>query len=273
MTIAGPGGSAASGGLEFFSTQNPSGYHGWVGRIYGAVPAGSFASAPMIISVPSPTGAEVQTMALVDGRVGIGTTAPQRKLDVVGDVRASGSLLEKTTTLNPTTAGWYRIANGQEYMGGTVRISGRFDNKVTDVEISFNISGYTVGGAIQQTRMSTYNGGSISDIRISSNGGSSVFLDVYIPSVTTPQPLVVSGYGAHMPELVANPIPGAVAGVANVSILRLDHGFRTTHGGYFGGDVGVGTTSPTSKLHVAGDIKADGVIRTNGPAGDIPMFQ
>ena len=42
-----------------------------------------------------------------------------------------------------------------------------------------------------------------------------------------------------------------------------------------GSNVGIGTAAPAvgAKLHVAGDAKFDGVIRTNGPAGDIPMFQ
>ena len=39
-----------------------------------------------------------------------------------------------------------------------------------------------------------------------------------------------------------------------------------------GGNLGIGTSAPTARLHVKGDVKVEGVIHTTGAAGDIPMF-
>ena len=162
------------------------------------------------------------------GKVGVGTSTPKVTLDVNGDIQGT-NLLEKSVTFTPTAVGWYRIVAASETSGGVVRIYNRgYDNTVTDIELQYNISGYGIGGAIQQTRFSNYNGGVIGNARISSNGGNTVYLDIYVRTAGGPQPIKLYGFGPNFSGFVPSPVVGAAAGPANVSTLELGHGLRTT---------------------------------------------
>ena len=176
-------------------------------------------------------------------------------LVVTGSIRTSDLLLEKIASFTPTTVGWYRIANVGGSGGGLVRISGNYDNTITDVELQFNIGGYGTDGSIQQTRYASYNGGAISQARISSDGGFNCYLDIYISTAGSPAAMSLYFYGPKMQSPVASPVVGAVVGSTNVRTLSLGHGFRTTNGSNFAetsGNVGIGTASPGNKFHVLG---------------------
>lgn len=170
------------------------------------------------------------------GNVGIGTPAPNHALDVVGiinassDIQTSGNLIEKKVEFTPTTTGWYRIALQGGRQGGVVRIHGGYDNSYSDIELQYNIGGYGVGGSIQQTRYSSYNGGVVNQARISSNGSNETYLDIHVYKATTPGPITLYGYGPEMPSFIASPVVGAVAGASNEFVLSLGHGFRSTSG-------------------------------------------
>ncbi len=86
LTIAGAGGAASTDGVEWYSAGNANGYNGWIGRIYGGTPTGAWGTAPFIFAVPGTGGAEIQTMTLLNGNVGIGTTNPAASLHVLGNV-------------------------------------------------------------------------------------------------------------------------------------------------------------------------------------------
>jgi hypothetical protein len=223
------------------------------------------------------TGGSERMRIDASGNVGIGTTGPGYKLDVSGDIRTTGNLIEKVVAFTPTTVGWYRVVSAGGMAGGTVRIAGAYDNRQTDVEIQYFTMGYSQGGSIQETRYASYNSGVVSQTRISSNGAGSVYLDIYISSATTPGPVTLYGYGPSMPAFVTSPVVGAVAGSADVNTLTLGHGFRTTQGANFaetGGNVGIGTTNPGQKLTVAGTIEStsggfkfpDGTTQTTAAA-------
>jgi len=168
-----------------------------------------------------------------------------------------GSLVEKKVTFTPTTVGWYRIASANGPFnadtGGIVRIVSGYDNKVTDVELSFDIGGYGVGGSIQETLYSSYNSGAVSQARISSDGANGTYLDIYISSATVPGPVSVYAYGPNMGTLTAAPVVGAVAGSTNVNILTLGHGFRTTSSLIsVGVDAGTGLIQNTGGATISG---------------------
>ncbi|MFH0838245.1 MAG: hypothetical protein V1880_03190 [Patescibacteria group bacterium] len=83
VTIGGAGGSVGTDGIEWFSGPgNASGYSGWAGRAYIGTPTGSWGTAPFIFAVPDTTGNELQTMTLLNGKVGIGLTGPKEMLDI-----------------------------------------------------------------------------------------------------------------------------------------------------------------------------------------------
>ncbi|MEN9835923.1 MAG: hypothetical protein RL011_2116, partial [Pseudomonadota bacterium] len=118
------------------------------------------------------------------GNVGIGTTAPGQALSVTGNIQASGNLMEKVVTFTPTTIGWYRIVSAVNQSGGTVRLSGLYDNKYTDVEFQYFVMGYNQQGSIQQTKFGQYNGGFVDQVRISDDNSGNSYLDIHISSAT-----------------------------------------------------------------------------------------
>jgi hypothetical protein len=179
-------------------------------------------------------------------------------------VDASGAIAEKRTTFTPTAAGWYRIAIGANMMSGTVSIKGEMDIYQTDLEFAYSVTGYTQPGYINLTRYAFYNGGVVSQIRISSDGVAAVYLDIYIaPSGITYAPVTVHARGMHQTALVAAPVVGAVAGSSSVNVLTVGGGFRSTTGANFAevsGNVGIGLASPTAKLAVTNTVAATAAV-------------
>lgn len=182
------------------------------------------------VSVP------VAGVSSVDGRTGA-VVLSDLYVNVTGDTMSGAltvnntvqatELVEKKITFTPTTVGWYRIVAGVNYTGGVVRIKGQLSSADLDHELHYSIGGYGVGGAIQQTRHSTYNQ-AITQARVSSDGGSGVYLDVYVSDVSILAPITVYAYGPRQWALVASPVVGAVVGSTNVNTLTFGHGFRTT---------------------------------------------
>ncbi|MDD5693457.1 MAG: hypothetical protein PHU86_03225 [Patescibacteria group bacterium] len=165
-----------------------------------------------------------------------------------GEVQTGNLLVEKKVTFTPTTVGWYRIVDttsqGLAMAAGTIKITGPYDNRITDIEMQYDIGGYGTGGSIQETRYSSYNQGVVSQARISSDGGAACYLDIYISSATTPGSVTVYGYGPNQPAFVSSPVVGATVGSTNANTLTLGHGLRTT----FGLSVPTITTTGTNDL-------------------------
>jgi hypothetical protein len=205
------------------------------------------------------------------GNVGIGTTAPAQALEVSGSIKAGGNLIEKSMTFTPTTVGWYRIVNAGMHTGGTIRLTGTYDNAATDVEFQYYAMGHGQQGSIQQTKHGDYNNGVVSQVRISDDNGGNAYLDIYVSRDTAPGPITVYAYGPNQASLVAAPVVGAVAGSHNVATLTLANGFHTTAGITASSNVGIGTTSPTAGLDVQAGTNASGQIRlgASGQAGKI----
>jgi len=191
--------------------------------------------------------------------VGIGTTSPSSKLDVVGSGTISGiaSLgISETTTL---------AYIGDRNTVGTRYIRFSRSSSLTDI---VNIQG--VNGGI-----------GAANIALQAEGG-----NVGIGTTSPATKFVVSNAGASGLEI--DPIGGVGSGVLFQAYNRstsaymaqsyyaLSHTFNVGSGGSTrvlditsGGNVGIGTTSPTDKLDVAGGIISTGTYQARmiGGAG------
>lgn len=141
---------------------------------------------------------------------------------------------QPTVVFTPTTIGWYRILNGStaQSLGGAVRImSPLYDNKVTDIELQYDIPSYIQTAFLNQVRYSAYNNGVVDQVRSSCDNSGNVYLDIHISSATTPQPITIEFIGGNIDSptsMVLSPVVGATPGPDSVTILTLQGGFNTT---------------------------------------------
>jgi hypothetical protein len=181
------------------------------------------------------------------GNVGIGTTAPSEKLHVAGRIMASGSGF----TLNPTapifgqyaaTRGYVQVpTNGQFeiWNGGTAEIATFYENRNSVFYGNVGIGTTAPSGKLQ---VGTY--GTVTAPTYSTANGDGLVFDFFnIGNPYTRFGRIVSSAGDtsearlsfFTKDLSANP-------TEKVTILG-------------NGNVGIGTTSPTAKLEVNGNIK------------------
>lgn len=144
-------------------------------------------------------------------------------------------------SFTPTTIGWYRVISAGGTAGGHLRVTGAYNNKVTDFEVAFDVRGYGTGpGDMQQLRFLGYNGGHITQVRTSSNGSGATYLDLYVADVTTPAPFTMELSGLLNTQLVDSPVVGAAVGSTDAVTVTLGNGFRTNIGLYVAGNQLVG---------------------------------
>ncbi|MFZ4631731.1 MAG: hypothetical protein ACOYL8_00820 [Patescibacteria group bacterium] len=208
------------------------------------------------------------------GNLGIGTTDPQEKLEVNGNIKLNGQAYSSKTTINPTSGvGWYRIVGPTGSNGGTIYIGAGMDNTQQKLEFNYNIRSYIGSndsvGSINVLRSFSYNTGPITKIRITADstpGNYNAYVDVYVNTATTPTPITV--YGTNGAQLAATPTYNAATstyyqlvdlnntGLRGVSFSQdLDLGRNL----YVAGNVGIGILSPSTNLDIRGTNKLIGV--------------
>jgi hypothetical protein len=202
---------------------------------------------------------------LQSGSVGIGTTAPIGRFDVQGPTARSGT--------PPTTPAFYVTGNLGSGTGGPAanNIEFRHDNQTQGIGFGFQTI-YATGSTTNQP------------LNLLSRGSSPITLNAYGYStgkvgigVTDPvgKLSVYSAFGAddlafqYGATGLGHVISGGVDGGSNnANYLKFMIG-QATAGNRIetlrltgAGNVGIGTTAPSEKLDVAGNIAATGVIRS-----------
>ena len=176
------------------------------------------------------------------GNVGIGTTNPTQKLDVVGNVTASR---------------YYDSSNTSYYMdpastGTSAKFAGRVGigtaNPICELDV--------VDGSMRVEGTDQYT------LRVSNNAiapGASYWAGWFRSDVEgASTSFAVSGNAVGASDKNVGGYFAASGGTENFAI------WSNTGENYFDGNVGIGTNSPTEKLEVAGNEKVTGDLRVGG---------
>ena len=207
-------------------------------------------------------GTSTKMSMLTDGKVGIGTTTPGYKLDVFGDARVKGLASHQTLELRGDTGygayiNYVRNNGSYAFRTGMITNASRWD--ITD----YQGAGYEALSVDSSLNIGIQN--------TSPNYALDVNGDIRIEDAHY---LRFGGNGASDSEWIiqqaSNNLNFGEVGVAdNVLYLKA------------GGNVGIGTAAPSTKLHVVGDALIDGYLHADkdgspgllvGEGGDADIY-
>lgn len=95
--------------------------------------------------------------------VGIGTTAPSKELDVVGNINLTGDIYKNGAVWNPTTNQWTTSGSNIYYNDGNVGIGSAVPIKKLDVGGDLNLTGDIYKNGVLWTVPVSFNGGTITN--------------------------------------------------------------------------------------------------------------
>jgi trimeric autotransporter adhesin len=203
------------------------------------------------------TGQDKEQMRITpEGSVGIGTDKPEATLDVAGTIRARGGIrFDDGTVL--TSAGRIGSFDAQSKTNSTLAVTGS----------AATLSGSGTTGSL--TKWSDGTAGVIGDSAVFESGGK-----VGIGTTSPGQKLQVIGQGGFFNSAADRGVtinPGLSAGVVDVygdylggtepKLHISTYSSRLGAGGITinqAGNVGIGTTTPSNRLEVAGNLKIVG---------------
>jgi hypothetical protein len=192
---------------------------------------------------------------VVGARVGIGTTDPRADLHVRGTILADRFIKTDGTAISSGSSVW------QESNGNAFRDSGKVGIGTQDPQARLHIEGgnLLVGPKPDQS-VSTIN--AIGNGSLQNNGVVRSNRGLMIRKQSAANPLqgfvFISG-GDNGQTGTLTMYNGATAPAIAVKVMATGNSF------FNGGNVGIGTTTPTAKLEVNGNLKVTGSIDFDGP--------
>jgi hypothetical protein len=228
---------------------------------------------------------------LLGGNVGIGTTAPANKLDVVGTVEMTGFKLTTspsagyvltsdgagvgTWTDVSSTAGPWTLADDDLYPDSTsynVAI-GANDAGSAKLYVNGNVGIGTTGpgamldisGASNKLRL-TYDSTHFASLSVNSSAD----LVIAVDSSTARDILLTPGSDGKVGIKETNPasLLSVMGGFSLGTTTAYTRTAAPSGGAIIEGNVGIGTTGPSQLLHVAGDMRLEGALYdVNNEAG------
>ncbi len=223
----------------------------------------------ILINTTSATGTASQRLqvsggAYVSGDVGVGITNPSEKLHVLGN----GIRVDSTT-------GFVNFWSGAGYYGG-IGVAGGLGGSGTDIVLRADTSRsilFFTNGANERARISPAGNVGIATnnplqtlhvqgnllVSAGSSTGQHITQKAYELNSGT---LSWEGSAGQLFSITNNLTSGSIFSVNDVSgIPSIDVDANgTIELGPYGGNIGLGTTNPTSKLHVIGDTVISGII-------------
>ena len=230
--------------------------------------------------------ASVETLTILNaGNVGIGTSSPATKLDVIGAVRSTGGFSSNATTAfqpqtsmsnsaSDATGGYYIFYKGRA--GSTTSLSGDtlgtllwygYDTGNTAVATSsiFTIQTAAAGVGSVPTALVFTNGGNSERMRIDNSGNvgigtsspatklhvyaASGYNEIRVASGANNLGLAINGSVAYLAAFQSTPLTFQTN---SVECMRIDTS----------GNVGIGTSSPAQRLHVATTAAPSGTTQS-----------
>ena len=203
----------------------------------------------------------------VNDRLGVGTTTPDDKLHVVGNLRVTGAFKDSSGDAGGTGQFLASTVTGTNWVDSPVTIAG------DDGLLLYNNSG-TPSGAPQAyyddingrigigTTTPTSKLQVVGDAFISSTLSIGTIIDIVPYDTLNSGTLSWEGSAGQLFSITNNLTTGSIFSVNDVSgIPSIDvNADGTIQLGPYGGNIGVGTTTPTAKLHVVGDGLVSGTL-------------
>ena len=221
----------------------------------------------------------------LSGNIGIGSTQPTVPLDVVGNAKFTGTITASSFTGSLTgTATTSTTANNVSSTinintSGIITATGGFVGSLTgtastattalgfSTTASINTSGIITAssftGDLTGTATTANNVSSTININTSGIITASTFYGILVGTVSSTGQSFNTISVTGLSTFINGPILVGRATTTGTATQAL----QVESGGYFNGSVGIGTTNPTSKLHVIGDGRFTGVVTATSFSG------
>jgi len=210
----------------------------------------------------------------VNDRLGVGTTTPDDKLHVVGNLRVTGTFKDSSGDAGGAGQFLASTVTGTNWVDSPVTIAG------TDGLILYN-NGGTPSGAPQayyddiNGRIGFGTTTPISKLQVVGDVCIGTIIDIVPYDTLNSGTLSWEGSAGQLFSITNNLTTGSIFSVNDVSgIPSIDvNADGTIQLGPYGGNVGVGILTPLDKLHVVGNLRVTGTFKdSSGDAGTAGQF-